>query len=167
MNNSFDSLLKTACQIKSTYLNQDKKKFDSLPEFYKSGLYCNDMTKNIRNQPFQLKKISFKLLKQIGLNQIKTKLYDDAHYTFSKALAIFKYIKSSNLKWKTDGGIKDEELSYFEEKGSNDLEIKETNEMIISCLLNISFCDLSLGKWGDVREACYEVLKRDEKNVKA
>lgn len=167
MDGGFDSLLKTACNIKSTYLNQDKKKFNSLPEFYKTGLYVSGMTKNIRTQCFHLKKCSFEMLKLTGYSQIKSLNYDDAHYTFCKALSIFRYIVSSNPKWKTDGGIKDEELTYHEDKGNNSEEKKEIEQMIVTALLNISFCDLKSEKFDEVRNACEEVLKYDNSNVKA
>jgi len=167
MNNSFDSLLKTACNIKSTYLNQDKKEFNNLPEFYKSGLYCYDMMKNVRIQKFKFKKFSFEVLRKSGLEQIKIGNLDDAHYTFSKALSIFKYIKSANVLWKTEGGIKDEELSYFEDKGENPSEANQINSMIVNCLLNISYCDLVSEKYEETRKACDEIIKRDSLNAKA
>lgn len=165
--NSFDNLLKTACNIKSTYLNQDKKIFNSLPEFYKSCLYCYDMTNNIRSQSFALKKTSFEYLKRIGLSYLNSKNYDDANYCFCQCLAIFKYIKSSNPKWKTDGGIKDEELQYFEDNGNNKIQNKEIKIMIISTLLNISLCELNSFNFENARNACNEVLKFDNKNIKA
>lgn len=165
---SFDNLFKTACNIKSTYLNQDKKKFNSLPEFYKAGLYNYEATKHIRDQTsFHLKKCAFELLKKSGLSFIKQENYDDAHYVFTKALAIFKYIKCSNPKWKNEGGIKDEELSYFEDTGNNEAEKKDIKSMMIVILLNLSACDLKLEKFDEVRSACNEVLARDPNNIKA
>lgn len=163
----FNNILQTAANIKSTYLNQDKKVFNKLPEFYKTGLYYSKITENVRNQSFILQKFSFETLRHQGLEFIKKNNYDDAHYCFSKGISIFKHIKSSNLKWKTDGGIKDEELTYYEEKGSNKEEKDIINSFMISGLLNISLCCLQMEKWEECRQACEEVLKRDDKCVKA
>lgn len=167
MNSGFNDLFKTACNIKSTYINQDKKKFNSLPDFYKSGLYLYEMTKNIRKQSFFLKKCAFENLKKLGTSQIKDNNYEDAHYIFSKSLAIFKYITSDNPKWKTDGGIKDEELTYHQDFGADNQEKKEIYSMMISSLLNISLCSLYTENFIEVRQACEEVLKLDNKVIKA
>lgn len=192
---SFDNLFKTACNIKSVYLNQDKQQFNKLPDFYKSGLYVYELTNNVRNQKlFILKKASYEILKQKGnnlvilaesmlkesgfydnnvnnnnnyINEDIKNIFEDANYEFTKALSIFKYIKCNNPKWKTEGGIKDEELSYHETEGKTIEEKYEINKFIISLLLNISACDLKLEKYEEVRSACNEVLKRDASNIKA
>lgn len=80
----FENLMKTACSIKSHQLNQDKKQFDSLPDFYKSGLYCCDMTRNVRKQEYHLRKCSFEILRQRSTELIAQRQYDDAHYLLSK-----------------------------------------------------------------------------------
>jgi hypothetical protein len=166
--NSFDNMLKAACHIKSYQLGQDKKLFEDLPEFYKTGLYCWQMLENVHLQGnFYLKKSAYEVHKAIGIENIQKKNYDDANYSFCKSLAIFKYIKSKNRNWKNDGGIKDEELEFVEEQGNC---IEETNEIIqmkISALLNIALCDLNMEKFEEVRSACNEVIKLDNKNVKA
>lgn len=163
---SFDNLLKAACHIKSYHLNQDKKMFEKLPEFYKVGLYCYDTFKNVRKQDFFAKSAAYEVQKQIGLDFIKEKDWDEAEYCFCKCLSIFKYIKTLVKNWKTDG-IKDEDLEYFEDKGNNVQEKEMTEKYIISSLLNISLCNLELRKYEECREACNEVLLRDPNNIKA
>ncbi len=139
--NSFNDLFKTACNIKSTHLNQDKKKFNNLPEFYQSGLYHFEITNTIRLQNnFKLKKFSFDLLKNSGLEQLKQNNPEEAHYIFTKALAIFKYIKCSNSNWKKEGGIKDEELTYYEDEGNNKDEKEEIK--IYDYFIFIKLCSL-------------------------
>lgn len=164
---SFNDLFKTACNIKSTYLNQDKKQFNSQPEFFQSGLYNYESVKNIHNQNFQIKKFSYEVLRTKGLFLVKTRNFEEANYTFSKALSIFKYIKCSNPNWKKGGGIKDEELSYFEDQGNSVEEKNEINQMIIQCLLNISYCEIESERFVETRQACDEVIKRDKNNIKA
>lgn len=164
---SFDNLMKAACHIKSYQLSFDKKSFEKLPEFYKTGLYCSDMTKNIRSQKdFVLQKSAFEVLKDQGIQQIAEEEYDDANYFFCKSLCIFKYITSKNKNWKNEG-VKDEELEYFETEGNTPEERNEIKQMKISALLNIALCDLNTKKFDEVRYACDEVLKLDQSNIKA
>jgi hypothetical protein len=127
------------------------------------------MLTNIRKQKnFYLKKVSFETFKIKGLDFLKEKNYDDAHYAFTKCLAIFKYIKSIKPNWKNEG-IKDEDLEYFDDyfTENNDINKEEIKKMKIISLLNISLCELSVEKFKECREACDEVLKLDENNIKA
>lgn len=164
---SFEDMMKTAAHIKEYQMNQDRQQFEKLPEFYKTGLYLWQTLNNVHCQSFYLKKCSYEIFRMQGIKQISHQLYEDASYTFCKALAIFKYIKSSNLNWKTDGGIKDWELEYIDDKGDSEQEKEEVTQMIISALLNMSLCELNCRNWEEVREACNEVIKLDPKNVKA
>ena len=163
---SLDNLLKTACHIKSYHLNQDKKMFEKQPEFYKVGLYCYDIFKNVRKQDFFAKSAAYEVQKQKGLDFIKEKDWDEAEYCFCKCLSIFKYIKTRVKNWKTDG-IKDEDLEFFEDKGNNEEEKNSIDKFIISSLLNISLCNLEMRKYEECREACNEVLQRDPNIIKA
>jgi tetratricopeptide (TPR) repeat protein len=158
---SFDNLLKTACHLKSYQMSFDKKVFDNLPEFYKTGLYYCDMLKNVRKQSFFLKKISFEVNKAQGAAYLKDAQYEDAIYYFCKGLAIFKYIKSKRENWKNEA-IKDEDLEYFD-----DNENTEVINMKISSLLNIALCNLNTEKFVEARQACDEVIKLDPRNIKA
>jgi hypothetical protein len=144
----------------------DKQKFDKLPEFYKTGLYCCDMLNNVRNQNFYLKKSAYEVHKAKGIELIEKNKIDDAHYSFCKSLAIFKYIRNKNKNWKNEG-IKDEELEYFEDNGNDELQRKDILKMKITSLLNIALCDLKLEKFVDSRLACDEALKLNSTNVKA
>lgn len=80
----FDNLLKQACSIKSYQLNQDKKKFESSPEFIKATLYCTDIVKNVRKQPFALRKIAFETFRITGAKMMKKGLIEDALFRFEK-----------------------------------------------------------------------------------
>ena len=120
--NSFQEMFQTAAHIKEYQLNQDKQNYDKLPEFYKTSLFHWQSLANVHNQSFYVKKCSFESFKTLAKYQLECGLFEDASYTYSKALAVFKYIKSSNPKWKTDGGIKDWELTYIDEEGSNEQE---------------------------------------------
>jgi hypothetical protein len=106
-------------------------------------------------------------MKSKGVQHLKFKEYDNALDQFIKCICIFKYIECSNPKWNSGDGIKDNELKYIEDKGSNDNEKFEIIKMIKSALLNISLVYYLTKDYKSVREACDEVLKIDPKCVKA
>lgn len=164
---SVEGMFQTAAHIKQYQLNQDKKEFDKLPEFYKNSIYQWQMLNNVHNQSFYVKKCAFNALKSLAVKELNQGLLEDASFTFSKSIAIFKYIKTSNLKFKTEGGIKDSELTYVNDEGKDEDEKKEITKMKISSLLNISLCEFALKHWVEVRSACDEVLKLDPFNIKA
>ena len=87
-------------------------------------------------------------------------------FLINQALAIFKYINSSVINWKNEA-IKDEDLSYHEDKGESLQEKEEIYKLIISALLNISLCYLKLNKYNELKLVCNEIIERDTKNVKA
>jgi hypothetical protein len=163
---SFDNLLKVAAHIKSYQLNQDKKKFDNLPEFYKTGLYYNDMFKDLRNQPFVSKKEIYNKNKEEAITMLNEKKYEDAMFSFCKSLCVFKYITTSIKEWKKEA-IKDENLTYIDETGDTTKDAQEVTNMKVSALLNIALCSLYQENWAEVREACDEVIKLDPSNIKA
>ncbi len=90
MDSNFNSVFKAAAHIKSTQMDQDKRKFDALPDYSKTGLYCGEMFIKARIQSYKLKKIAYDNLKQTGLHLIKIGDYNEAHYRFSKVIHLFK-----------------------------------------------------------------------------
>ena len=58
-NSEFGNIMKAAAHIKSTQMVQDKRKFDALPDYSKTGLYCGEMFINVRKQNYNLKKIAY------------------------------------------------------------------------------------------------------------
>ena len=158
---SFDNLLKTACNLKSYQMSFDKKAFENLPEFYKTGLYYSDALSNVRKQTYFLQKVAYEVNRAKGIENIKDENYDDALYYFCKSLCIFKYIKSKNPNWKNEA-IKDEDLYYIDNTDNHEIK-----NMKINSLLNIALCNLHLSHFNEVRFACDEVIKLDPINIKA
>jgi tetratricopeptide (TPR) repeat protein len=166
MDNSFENMIQVAGHIKSYQLSFDRQKFDSLPDFYKTGLYYNDMFTEIRSASFEKKKEIFNINKEEGIKYLAEKNYDEALFSFCKSLCVFKYIKSAISEWKKEA-IKDTDLTYVDEEGEDEAEKSEILKMKISALLNIALCCLGLDKFEEARQACDEVIKIDSSNVKA
>ena len=163
----FQNILNQAAQIKSYQMSLERKQFDKLPDFYKEGLYNYSSLKNIYIQSFTIKKYTYESIKHQGIIYLNLKQYDNALEQFIKCLCIYKYIICRNPKWATGDGIKDSELTYIEDKGSNPKERQEIINMIKTSLLNISLVYLILKDYSNTRNACDEVLKLEQNNVKA
>ena len=163
----FQNMLNQAAQIKSYQMSLERKEFDKLPEFYKEGLYNYSYLKNIYIQSYQIKKYTYEAIKSKGIQHLKFKEYENALEQFIKCLCVFKYIKCSNPRWNSGDGIKDSELTYYNEKNILDGEKSEIINMIKSALLNISLVYLLTKEYKNVRDACNEVIKIDDKCVKA
>ena len=163
----FQNLLNQAAQIKSYQMSLERKQFDKLPDFYKEGLYNYSSLKNIYNQSYAIKKYTYEAIKHKGILHLNLKQYENALEQFIKCICVFKYIICSNPNWASGGGIKDSELKYIEDKGSNASEQNEIIQMIKSALLNISLVYLITKDYDNVRKACDEVLKFEPNNVKA
>ena len=164
---SIEDIFQTAAHIKEYQLNQDKQEYEKHPEFFKLTIFHQENLTNVYNQCFYAKKAAFDSIKNLARYQLESGQFDEASNLFTKALAIFKYIKSSNPKWRTDGGIKDSELTYVDDNGSTPEEKNEIIKMKVSSLLNISLCEFYLKNWSEVRYACDYVLQLDNRNVKA
>ena len=64
-------------------------------------------------------------------------------------------------------GIKDEDIRVVDETGSSPEEKEAIRQLKISCLLNISLCQLKLKDFPLVIKACNEAIELDSENVKA
>ena len=153
----------TLSQIKQSKPNQNKQKYEKLPNFYKFTLLHQQSLSNVHNQSFYIKKSSFYSINNLARSYLEQRQFDKASNLFSKALAIFTYIKISN----NESNIKDNELIYIEDNGNNQTEKNEIIKMKISYLLNISLCEYYLQNWTEVRSACDYILKLDNRNIKA
>ena len=153
----------TQSQIKQNKQNPNKQKYEKLPNFYKLTLFHQQSLSNVHNRSFYIKKTSFYSIYNLARSHLEQSQFDIASTLFSKALAIFTYIKPSN----NESNIKDNELIYIEDNGNNQTEKNEIIKMKISSLLNISLCEYYLQNWTEVRSACDYILKLDKRNIKA
>ena len=97
---------KTQSQIKQSKPNQNKQKYEKLPNFYKLTLFHQQSLSNVQNQSFYIKKSSFYSINNLARSYLERSEFDKASNLYSKALAIFTYIKPSN----NESAVKDNEL---------------------------------------------------------
>ena len=60
----FNRKVKDACSIRTNIMLQDKKQFNYIQNYYKTGLHTHEIFNNIRNQSFELKKKSYFIFKK-------------------------------------------------------------------------------------------------------
>ena len=169
----FNRKMKEACAVRNNLLQQDKRVFESLPNYYKTGLHCHEVFRNIRLQSFELRKKAFYVIKITALRLLAEEKYEEAEYKFQRvrfpdyaqSIAVFKYIENVNKNWRNEG-IKDEDLRYIDDLGSNEEEANDVKDMILASLLNISLCLLKQGKYNDLTQCCDDIISRDPSNIK-
>jgi hypothetical protein len=80
----FNRKMKEACELKTNLMFQDKKTFEALPGYYKTGLHCHEAFKNLRNQPFELKKKAHLVWKISAMKLFEEGKFDDSEYRLEK-----------------------------------------------------------------------------------
>jgi tetratricopeptide (TPR) repeat protein len=138
-----------------------KQNFYSLPQFQQVGLlYYSDLRPILRTSISE--KVQFFTKKKAeGSDLFNKKEYCAALEKYYQGLALFKWIENKNPNWSTRQ-INDLDLVYKSEE-----QTEEVKSCLITSYLNIAICSLKLEQWKEAESACDEVLKIDDKNVKA
>ena len=138
-----------------------KQNFYTLPQFHQVSLLYSTELKDILKSPLPDKVQYFLRKKTEGTDLFNKKDYSSALEKYYQALTLFRWIENRNPNW-SNRQISDADLIYRSE---------DLNEEVRGCLtiiyLNIAICSLKLEQWKESELACDEVLKIDEKNVKA
>ena len=138
-----------------------KSNFYTLPQFLQVGLLYSSELKNIIHSPLQEKIKFFTRKKHEGTELFNNDEFSSAIEKYYQALTLFRWIENNNPNW-NNRQINDLDLVYKNEE-IND----EVKNCLITSYLNIAICSLKLEQWKEAELACNEVLKIDEKNVKA
>jgi len=162
----FENLMRCAANIRTAELAQRRKKFEAYPKFIKAGLYLYNKLENVRSQGFYPKMFAFEILKNEGTEEFTNGNYEDSVRRYEEALCIYRYFKSTNVKWQQEG-IDDNNLEEVQETGGNKEEEAFIKSAKLMCYLNIAACNLKMKEYQTSVEACNEALILDPNNVKA
>jgi hypothetical protein len=80
----FNRKMKEACALKSNLMLQDKRVFNSMPNYYKTGLHCHEAFKNIRKQDFEVKKKAYFVWKNTAMKLFSEGKYEESEYRLEK-----------------------------------------------------------------------------------
>lgn len=135
--------------------------FYALPQFQQAGLLYSSELKPILKQSVSEKIQYFIRKKTEGTELFNKKDYPAALEKYHQSLALFRWIENKNPNW-NNRQINDNDLIYKNEELSDDVK-----SCLITSYLNIAICSLKLEQWKEAELACDEVLKIDDKSVKA
>lgn len=138
-----------------------KPNFYSLPQFHQAGLQYYSEFRNIINSPIPEKILFFKQKKSEGYDLFKNSDFHAALEKYHQSLVVFKWIENKNTSWNTRQ-INDSDLIYKSQPMTDEIK-----PHLITAYLNIAICSLKLEQWKEAELACDEVLKIDERSVKA
>jgi tetratricopeptide (TPR) repeat protein len=138
-----------------------KQSFYSLPQFHQAGLHYFSDLRVVINSSLSEKIKFFKQKKSEGYESFKNCDYPGALEKYHQCLVIFRWIENRNPNW-SSRQINDSDLAFRAHPVSD-----EVKSCLITAYLNIAICSLKLEQWKEAELACDEVLKIDDKNVKA
>ena len=91
------------------------------------------------------------------------KQYSAAARKYEEAYSVWRYFKSDNPNWNTEG-IDDTQLDEVDWWGNNDEERELIREHKVTALLNICACSLKAQAYQDALDTVNEALKIDPTN---
>jgi hypothetical protein len=100
---NFDDLMKAACSIKQSELEQRRKKFDRLPAFLKAGVYYTSKLECVRQQAFHPRLFAFEAIMSNANREYADNQFDSAARKYEEAYSCWRYFKSKNPNWNNEG----------------------------------------------------------------
>ena len=117
--NKFEHLMQAACSIKQTEMESRRRMFERLPAFLKAGVYYTTKLEAVRLQSYYPRLFAFQLVMKEANQQYFTGNSSSACRKYEEAYSMWRYFKSSNPKWNTEG-IDDTQLTEEEWKGKDE-----------------------------------------------
>jgi tetratricopeptide (TPR) repeat protein len=146
----FGSMMQTAMKIKGHQMEQDRRRFETWPQFFQNSLWMQGPALELRLLPPAERLAGATSLKEAGNELFKLKKWGQAVDQYEQALGSFKWAKQLDPDWKKKG-IKDETIEVVEEYGEG-----ETREavvpLLVSCYNNLAACYLGRARSGSVHE---------------
>jgi len=146
----FGSMMQTAMKIKGHQMEQDRRRFETWPQFFQNSMWMQGPALELRQLPPSERLPGATSLKEAGNELFKLKKWGQAVDQYEQALGSFKWAKQLDPDWKKKG-IKDETIEVVEEYGEG-----ETREavvaLLVSCYNNLAACYLGRARSGSVHE---------------
>jgi len=181
----FGQMTKHAMGIKSSQMEQDKRKFESYPQYLQNSMWMhNEQCLELRKLQVGERLPGAAKLKEQGNEFFRKQAYASAIECYEAALGAFRYLKQLDPEWKSKG-IKDETIDFIDEidgedKADDASEAKAVYEFATSCYNNLGACYLGRAASGrpelgstleeDYKkcvQACTNAIEIDARNSKA
>jgi len=146
----FGNMMQTAMKIKGHQMEQDRRHFETWPQFFQNSMWMQGPALELRLLPPAERLPGATALKEAGNELFKLKKWGQAIDQYEQALGSFKWAKQLDEDWKKKG-IKDDSIEVVEEYGEG-----ETREavvaLLVSCYNNLAACFLGRARSGSVHE---------------
>ena len=146
----FGNMMQTAMKIKGHQMEQDRRRFETWPQFFQNSMWMQGPALELRLLPPAERLPGATALKEAGNELFKLKKWGQAIDQYEQALGSFKWAKQLDEDWKKKG-IKDDSIEVVEEYGEG-----ETREavvaLLVSCYNNLAACFLGRARSGSVHE---------------
>ena len=133
----FGSMMQHAMKIKGAQMDQDRKKFETWPQFLQNSMWeRNEKCLELRELPPAERLEGAAALKEEGNEHFRNKRYASAIEMYEAAVGSFAYAKQLDPDWKKKG-IKDETIELIDERGDGETRTA-VNTFLVSCYNNLS-----------------------------
>lgn len=130
-------LMQSAMKIKSSQLDQQRKRYDSYPAFLQSTLWAQGAYLDLRAQPLDERMPKAMALKEEGNECFRQKAYSDAIDRYEHTLGAFRFVVQNDPEWRSQG-ITDDTLELVDELGRSDAEREGIRGLKLTCYNNLA-----------------------------
>lgn len=160
-------MMSAAASIKGEQVKQDRKGFEAAPPFVQHTLFHKDPEMlHLRQLPFAQRLVGATSLKDVGNKYFVAKQYTEGIAMYERALGCFSYFVSTDPDWQKNG-IKDENLKLERYAPKSEEEQTQLMALMVSCVNNVSACQLSMKDYISCIQSCSLVLQIQPANAKA
>lgn len=135
----FEHLMQAAVSIKQNEMEARRRKFERLPAFLKAGVYYTTKLEATRKMSYYPRLFAFQLIMKSANQEFHTGNVGSACRKYEEAYSCWRYFKSENPKWNTEG-IDDTQLTEVEWEGANEQENRWIKQHKLTSLQNIAAC---------------------------
>ena len=135
----FGNIMQHAMKIKGHQMDQDRKKFETWPQFLQNSMWeRNEEALRLRQLPAPERLEGAQALKEQGNEHFKAQRYADAIEHYEAAVGSFRYAKQLDPDWKKKG-IKDETIDLIDERGDEgSAERRDIDTFCVSVYNNLA-----------------------------
>lgn len=164
-----NEIIQQAVKLKTAQQHHYRTEYETWPVYYQHSLFISQdeqIQQLHENDDFKQKMDAAMAIKDKGNAFYASKDYPEAGGQYEKAMAIFKYVITTDKEWKTQG-IRDDFLIQREYEAKNQDEAAQIEQLMISCYLNTAMSKIKEQQFSVVIAACNDVLALDPHNTKA
>ncbi|KAL3827445.1 hypothetical protein ACHAXA_003179 [Cyclostephanos tholiformis] len=156
-----------AVKLRSLQTRHERLKYDAFPSFYANTIFPNDDVSNARRLgQFDERLAAANRMKEEGNSAFHNDRPRDALKKYEMAASVFRFLKNTNLEWKSQG-IMDRFITEVEYECKSVEERRELDRFLVSCYNNMALASCRINYFSLAVEACDCAIAIDGRNDKA